>query len=327
MERPQLLGSGDIPCLTGVPERCRECRGRLVQVGEEVACTSCGVVARTERTPVAEGAAESAQGKPGRRLGSYLGRRSDEDSAADFNGNCTVGYAKRVSDHMGEDQALWNCTAMIRRAADKLSLPAFIMDNAVAVSEKMLADRRDGEETRLSRRTTVPAVSAYALLSACRAAGMDHVGAKAVLQTFADQGHRVTKSRLLRLGTESGVPLRPADPSVLLRTVVSCLEANTTVARRLAKSEVEPGPYFRRLLQASQTIVGAVLSVKEGNSPRTVAAGSVYLASREIGPRIVTQKNAAEALGVAEYTVREFTRLVRRELGPPAPGALNGGPR
>jgi transcription initiation factor TFIIIB Brf1 subunit/transcription initiation factor TFIIB len=326
MERQQLLGSEDIPRLAGIPERCRECRGRLARVGEEVACASCGVVARTERTPIAEGAAETVQGNPGRRLGSYLGRRSDEDSTADFNGICTVGYAKRVSDHMDEDQALWNCIAMIRRAADKLSLPAFVRDNAVAVSEKMLADRREDERTRLSWRTTVPAISAYALLSACRTAGMDHVGAKAVLRTFADQGHRVTKSKLLRLGTESYVPLRPADPSILLRTVVGCLGANASVARRLARSEVEPGPYFRRLLQASQTIVGAVHGVKEGNSPRTVAAASVYLASREIGPRIVTQKDAAEALGVAECTVREFTGLIRRELGPPAPGQLNGGP-
>ena len=37
MER-QLLGT-DI-------ERCRECRGHVVQAGEEFVCTSCGVVAR-----------------------------------------------------------------------------------------------------------------------------------------------------------------------------------------------------------------------------------------------------------------------------------------
>ena len=312
MERPQLLGTDD----AGNVERCRECRGRLVQSGEEVTCTNCGVIARSERTPQVMATATRQRRNGDEHLGSYIGTKKDENSHAPFNGNSTVGYAKRVSDHMGEDGAAWNCSAMIERVAEKLSLPAFVRENAVVLSRKMLADRKSGEPKQRNR-ATVPAISAYALLAACRDARIDRVSAKSIMQAHTDLGHKVTKSKLLRLGMESQVPIRPADPATLLQTVVSRLESNEVVAGRLEKNGVERPQYFRQLLQASQTIVGEVRARMPGSSPRTVAASSVYMAAREIGPRAVTQKEAAETMGVAEYTIREFSGWATRELHRP----------
>ncbi|HEV2227140.1 MAG TPA: hypothetical protein VGR56_10105, partial [Nitrososphaerales archaeon] len=189
MESPQLLGTDGKRNF----EKCRECRGELVKAGEEVACTNCGVVARREEQ---EKFHLKVPNQPtSRRLGSYMGDRRDIDSTADFNGTSTVGYAKRISDNLGQDQTAWNCAAMIRWAADKLSLPTFVRDNAIALSEKMLAESRSNEEP-MRHRTSVPAVSAYALLSACREAKMDHISAKTVLQAYTNMGHRVTKSKL-----------------------------------------------------------------------------------------------------------------------------------
>jgi transcription initiation factor TFIIIB Brf1 subunit/transcription initiation factor TFIIB len=316
MER-QLLGTDE----GRVIERCRECRGHVVSAGDEFVCTSCGVVARkVEEEKFHLEIQIRAPGQLANRLGSYVGDRSDRNSTADFNGHSTVGFAKRISDNLGVDQTAWNCAAMIRRAADRLSIPSFARENAIALSKKMLADSRaNGEPKR--HRTSVPAISAYALLSACRGAGMDHVSASAILQTYADMGRRVTKSALLRLGTESATPLRPADPVALLRTVVASLQAGDGVARRLAKSNVEPGPYFRRVLQTSQAIVNAVRGTEEGRSPRTIAAGCVYIASREAGSKAVTQKDVAETMGIAEYTIREFVASVTQKVSRP----LNAG--
>jgi len=61
--------------------------------------------------------------------------------------------------------------------------------------------------------------------------------------------------------------------------------------------------------------------MREGCNPRTIAAGSVYLASREVEPRAVTQREVAEIAEMAEYTVREFVIWASGELG-----LLNAGP-
>ncbi len=306
---------------TRLMERCRECRGHVVQAGDEYVCSSCGVVARKveEEEKFHLEVRIRAPSQLSNGLGSFVGDKSDKDSSADFNGACTVGFAKRISDNMGVDQSAWNCKAMIRRAADRLSIPTFVRDNAMALSAKMLADSRANRGK--GRRTTVPAVSAYALLSACRAAGMHQVGSKAVLQAHADMGHRVSRSALLQMGLESRTPFTPADPEALLRTVLGGLESNGDVQKRLKKAGAEPGPYFRRLLQASQAVVSAVRSTEEGRNPRTIAAGCVYIASREAGSRAVTQRDVAETMGAAEYTIREFVASVIDKVSRP----LNGG--
>src|SRR2546428_4900566 len=246
MERPQLLGTD----VRGIVERCRMCRGELAQAGEEVACTTCGAVARREERLHLEVQVRAPSQTANRRLGSYIGTNSDKNSDADFNGSCTVGRVKRLSDHMGEDQAVWHSTAMIERVAGRLSLPAFVRQSAVALSEKMLADRKKNEESGRRHRVTVPAISAYALLTACRSAGVDHVSAKSILTAYADLGHRVRKANLLRLGTESQVPFRSANPEALLQTAINGLESNTAVAEGMKKCRDEPRPYFRRIRKA-----------------------------------------------------------------------------
>jgi transcription initiation factor TFIIIB Brf1 subunit/transcription initiation factor TFIIB len=304
-------------------ERCPECRGHVVRSGDEYVCTSCGRVA---------GKAEEERYRPGLHvkapshlsdagLGSYMGERSDTDSRADFNGVSTLGFAKLLSDNLGDETGR-KCEAMIRRAADRLSLPAFVRDNAEATSRRVLAEWRRKGEPGGRHRTTAPVISAYALLSACRAAGVGRVSARTVLRTYTDMGYRVSMSGLLSLGIESGVPLSPPDPAALLREVVAGLEAKDGVAGKLKRGGFEPGQYFRSLFRASQDIVSAVRCDGEGRSPRTLAAGSVYIASRRMGPRAFTAKDVAETLGVAEYTVREFVAQVGRGLSPP----LKAGP-
>ena len=306
MERPELLGTD---AGTRLVERCRECRGHLVQVGEEVVCSSCGVVARREPFHVEVHLTIPSQ-TASRKLGSYIGTKSDENSVADFNGNSTVGYAKKLSDHMGEDQSAWHCKALIERVSERLSLPAFVKQIAILLSEKLLAEWRNPEEPK-RHRATAPVISAYSLLSACRAGGVVHISARTVLTAYTELGHRVTKSKLLKLGSESKVALKSADPAALVQTVLSGLEANGGVAEKVKEHGLEPRQYFRRLLGASQEVVAQVHG-QRGTNPRTEAAAAVYLASRQIGPRTVTQRDAAETLQVAEYTVREFTGWARQ---------------
>lgn len=293
-------------------ERCRECHGHVVRADDEYACTSCGVVSKEQEVAEARTARQTGVS---RTLGSYMGRPEDKRSTAYFNGNSTVGFAKRLSDNMGVDKTERKCRAMISRASDRLSLPAFVQQNALALTQKVLAE---GGGNRC--RNYLAAASAYALLSAARAAGMDHVSPRAIMQAFDDIGQRVTASAFLHLGMDSSVPLRPSDPAVLLRTIYKCLESNEAVLKRLRKNGAEPGPYFRNLLLASQTVLAAMGGRKDGRNPRTVAASSVYIASLDVTPRAVLQREVAEIAGLNEYTIREFCSWARKGMGPLNPG-------
>ena len=155
---------------------------------------------------------------------------------------------------------------------------------------------------------------------------MHQVSAKSVVRAHTDLGHRVTGSGLNRLGVESRVPLRPADPAGMIATVVAGLESNKDVLWRLSRSGVEPHGYFRRLLELSPPVVGRLRGLR-GANPRTVAASSVYLASREMSVKAFTQRDAAETLDMAEYSVREFSCWARGVLAPAVPGPLKAGDR
>ena len=54
---------------------------------------------------------------------------------------------------------------------------------------------------------TIPSISAYSLLYACRSAGIAHISHREILKAYTDGGYRVGKSELMRIGLESGMPL------------------------------------------------------------------------------------------------------------------------
>lgn len=325
MESPQIQGTEGKTLGLRIVERCLECRGALAQSGGELACTRCGVVARTQEVTLQTDAL-SGKSRPihDDRLGSFIGTKEEERSNASFNGVSSVRYMKSVSDHMGEDAATWQCASMIERVAERLSLPTFVTENALTLSKRVLADRKAQGDSPGRKRSTVPTVSAYCILAACRTAGMHHVSAKSVVRAHNDLGRRVNKSGLFRLGLESRVSLTPSDPAGMIATVVAGLESNKDVAWRMKRNGVEPRAYFRRLLELSPPIVGRLRGLR-GANPRTVAASSVYLASREISPKTFTQRDAAETLDMAEYSVREFCCWARGVLAQAAPGPLNAG--
>ena len=238
------------------------------------------------------------------RLGSFMGPKSFKDSRKDFNGISTVGFAKILSDNLGVDATELKLKALVLRAADKLGIPAFVTANALELSRKVL----NGE--RRPRRRLADAC-AYALLAACRDASLARVDAKVIFGVFADMGYRVTKSDLFQIGLDSPVALRPPDKNALLQVLLSRLESDETILRRLGRAGQERGLYFRKLVLASQTLLGSLDSQHEGRNPRTIVAVSVYLASRSLTPRAaIRQREVAAIMGLAEYTIRDFVATV-----------------
>lgn len=277
--------------------------GRLVESAGETTCSSCGIV--VAREAVSQPSAANHRGDPGNHLGSFMGTKDDEHSASAFNENSTVRRAKLLSDYLGETPSGFTCLKLVERVADRLSLPGFVRDNAILLSRKLLAERQN-------HGATIPAISTYALISACRSAGIHHVDTRKVMQVHSDLGHRVTKSKLLRLGIDSSVRLPPNDPEGLAVTVVKGLQSSRSVMVRLGEKGIEATAYFSRLLQASKAVIGEARG-KRGISPRTLAAGSVYVAALRMPPKAFTQREVSETVGIAEYTVREFCGWAHRE--------------
>ena len=81
-----------------------------------------------------------------------------------------------------------------------MMLPKGVVENAVTTARKLLPGRK-------TYGATIPAISAYSLLHACRSAGITHISHREVLKAYTDGGYRVGKAQLLRIGLESSIAL------------------------------------------------------------------------------------------------------------------------
>jgi hypothetical protein len=150
-------------------------------------------------------------------------------------------------------------------------------------------------------------------LHACRSAGITHISHREVLKAYTDRGYRVGKAQLLRIGLESSIALPHSSVEELVRGAVRRLQAKEEVVERLREAKFDRPAYFARLFELAKEIA-AESSKLGGFSPRTVAAGSVYLANLRMGPKVVRQREAAETLGMAEFTIREFCIRARKQM-------------
>jgi hypothetical protein len=116
----------------------------------------------------------------------------------------------------------------------------------------------------------------------------------------------------MRIGLESGMPLPHPSPEDFVRASIGKLQSSEKVAARLRKHDLDPKAYFTRLFELAKAVVSEP-SEPNSFSPRTVAAGSVYLASLAMSHKAFTQLEAAETLGMAEYSIRDYCWRTRNE--------------
>ena len=196
---------------------------------------------------------------------------------------------------------------MTERIAERLELPKSIVQQANLVARRLLPRKN-------TYNATIPAISAYSLLYACRSVDVAHVSHREILAAYTDAGYMVSKSRLMRISLESTMPLPQASMDELVRAALGRLQSSESVVARLRRLNVDPKTYFTRLFELARD-VAAESGELAGFSPRTIAAGSVYVASLALSAKIFTQREAGETLGMAEYTIREFCCRTRNRRG------------
>src|SRR5947209_15679145 len=156
---------------------------------------------------------------------------------------------------------------MTERMAERLELPMSIVRQANVVARRLLP----GKETY---NATIPAISAYSLLYACRSVDVAHVSHREILAAYTDAGHMVSKSRLMRISLESTMPLPQASMDELVTVVLGRLQSSESVVARLRRLNVDPKTYFTRLFELAREVAAESRNLA-GFSPRTIAAGSV----------------------------------------------------
>jgi transcription initiation factor TFIIIB Brf1 subunit/transcription initiation factor TFIIB len=277
--------------------KCPECRANLTSAGEEEGervCSACGIVAgRATGTPEHGMSAPSVSKRT--PLGSYIvdgGTGTPSLNGPDF------GLGRIKPNVIGRGGPLLTCTGLTTRVAERLSLPKSVIESADITAGRLLPGRK-------AYGVSIYAISAYSLLHACRAAGIAHISYREIVNAYHDAGHKVGRSQLMRIGLDSPVRLPHASKEELVRAVVARLQSSEHVAARLREEDLDPKEYFTTLLELAKEVAAGCSDLR-GFSPRTVAAGSVYLAARTVSRKTFTQREAGEALGMAEYTVREF---------------------
>jgi len=237
-------------------------------------------------------------------LGSCVGRVSSKGEHGPQAGY-VFGATRLRANTIGRDLLSIQCSRLIERVSCRFLLPRGIVQNAIQTAGRLLPERR-------MYRVAMPAISAYSLLYACRSAGITHVGFSDLQKAYSETGHRVSRSQLLRIGRESSLPLPAMRAEVLVQRAVAKLHSDPAVLDRIKRANTDESRYFASLLEAARRTAEET-GVLGGFSPKTLAAGSVWLAALRLGPKVIRQREAAEALGIAEYTVREFCSKFRKQ--------------
>jgi len=281
-------------------DKCPECRTKLVDAGGELACPSCGLVLGTSLSSgISQASVTTLE-----VLGSYVGRVPSRGEHGP-NAGYVFGVTRLRANAIGRDLSSIRCSRLIERVSCRFLLPRGIVQNAIQTAGRLLPDSR-------MYRVAMPAISAYSLLYACRSAGIFHVGFGDLQKAYSETGHTVSRSQLLRIGRESSLPLPAIKAEGLVQRAVARLRSDAAVLDRIKRANLDECRYFASLLEAARETAEDAGGLG-GFNPKTLAAGSVWLAALSLGPKVITQREAAEALGIAEYTVREFCSKFRKQ--------------
>jgi len=287
-------------------------------------CESCGVVTpkeilesrHDERAPQAIDFTAQA-------LGGYLGPLDhgykEKFSKAFSASSSSFKYLKLVSDFAGrEDSTVYSCAKMIERVCEKLSVPRIVLGQAAATARKLLETKRERNDI------TTAAVSAYAIISACKTGGVTSVGVREIIEAHRLMGRRVKMSALIQLSLNSPVKTFPRRAEDYISRVIARLDSVASLAEELEGLGIGRTTYFNRLREAARVALDAIdTTSRGGHSPCTLAATAVYageimLARKESRKKLLSQRDVAECVNVAEYTVREqFGEMFRALMQQP----------
>src|SRR5712692_3785239 len=301
-------------------EKCSECSGQIIDAGDEFVCQSCGMVTAKEVLEGRERKTPQALDYTPHALGGYLGppEQVDEEQSpppAFPDASSSFKYLKLVSDYAGKGEScVYSCAKMIERVCEKLSTPKIVVSQSMVIANKVFELRKRNE-------ITVAAISAYSIITACKIEGITSVGVKEVIEAHRALGRRVKTTSLIQISLDSPIKTRARRAEDYLTRVIAHLSSNSGLRRKLEEHMMSETVYYNKLYEVAREALGIVeREAMGGHSPCGLAASAVYaaevaLAQLDSRIRFLSQREVAECIGVAEYTVREQYGEVFRPVG------------
>ncbi len=307
-----------------------------------IVCTACGIVVSREYvSSTYQMGEEQSKDMPdagmyvslGSRLhivdgmGSYIGFHKDR-FFRDVHGRLLSGetqkrfrrlktiYSARA--RIGKEETVYRALRVLNRASKLLMLTSQVRDRTAYLYKKLASDPK----TKSSNNILLIAVC---LLIAVREF---KEGAPITLEeiatVFSKMGHRINMRTIAResLRLKSLVGCAPAirRPEDYIPRVVSVLLNNTEIKDKVISRGWSTNEYQRKLRDGIKTIIARVPSSKRGGrNPFIFTVSAAYTADRliaiEAGRRaVLTQKLAANATNVAEYSIRDHYGMIKKYI-------------
>jgi transcription initiation factor TFIIIB Brf1 subunit/transcription initiation factor TFIIB len=291
-------------------DRCIECSAKVIDLNDELVCTSCGSVMTKEIVESCEERKPQAMDYTKHALGSYLGPLEygyEERFSRGFSKtSSTFRYLKTVSDYSCRDEsAVYACAKLIERICEKLSIPRTVLGQSISIAKSMI------EMKKVRGEFTTAAISTFSIITACKICGITNVGVKEVIEAHRDLGHRVKTSTIIRMSIDSPIKLRPRRAEEYLNRAIAHLSSDERLASSIRERGLDWTVYCHHLFEIAKEILAMIDEpARGGHSPYALAATSVYAAEAvsakvESRSKFLTQFDVAQPAGVAEYTVRE----------------------
>jgi Transcription initiation factor TFIIIB, Brf1 subunit/Transcription initiation factor TFIIB len=283
---------------------CPECRGRLLSREGEVVCSSCGVVVGMEAEETVTAEAATA----GLTLGSMIGKRELVQPKSTLSKVKDSLQVSKVSESM-QWYTSWNesCSKLTQRIGEKLRLRKVTVKTAIHISRRITREGKIGK-------ASVPVVSAYSLFCASRLTDSP-LTLRRIIQAYKDAGHRVSASKILSLSIASRFKPPTVDVEKLTSEILSRVFQKLRNCKLCRLDSIKLNASLDNLQSLARAISQKAKNDGKGFSPRTIAAGSVYLTLSSICPRAVNQDTVAQMLGISQYAVKEFCAWYRSESG------------
>ena len=295
-------------------DQCAQCQGRVVDAGDEMVCSSCGTVSTKEVVEEGEERTPQAIDYTNHSLGSYLGPLEygyEEIFSKGLSSSpSTFRYLKIISDFSYKEEAgVYNCAKLVERVCEKLVLPSAVVGESVTIARCVMDLRRDHGEI------TIASISAFSIINACKRLRVTSVGLREIVDAHRNLGYRVKASVINEISIDSPIRPKPRRAEEYLANVLVRLQA------AMEGSGIDPG-YFASLHEAARAALESVEGPSRGgHNPRALAATALYageiaLARSEARKKLISQREIAACIGVAEYTIREqFVEIFRPRMG------------